>query len=49
MSYKSARDFGSKSFRRFEETFPGAVFIATAFLYVGGSIAMFLSNTPTVA
>lgn len=49
MSCKSTRDFGSKSFQRFEDTFPGVVFIATAFLCVGGSIAMFLSNTPTAA
>lgn len=47
---KSTRAFGSDTFRNhFDGTFPGVVFIASAILYVGGSIAMFLSNTPTVA
>lgn len=50
MSNKSTRDFGSQSFgNRFEGTFAGVVFIASSILYVGGTIAMFLSNTPTVA
>lgn len=47
---KSTRNFGRNSFRRhFDGALPGIIFIASAILYVGGSIAMFLSNTPTVA
>lgn len=46
----STREFGSKSFRnRIESSFLGLVFIASTVFYVGGSVALFLSNTPTVA
>lgn len=50
MLNKHTRCFGSKSLRnRIEGSFLGVVFIASTVFYVGGSIATFLSNTPTVA
>jgi hypothetical protein len=49
LSNKSTRNFGAASFRNhFDGTFPDLVFIASCFLYVGGSIAMLLSNNATV-
>lgn len=48
-SNRSTRNFGAASFRtHFDGTFPSLVFIASCFLYVGGTIAMLLSNHPTV-